>query len=90
MIQCRACELVQVPAIQCRRCQKPFPVVAATAPLISPTASVLEFGATLPTVDELVALLIAAALERTHGDRHAAATMIGMGKTTLYRKLKAA
>lgn len=40
-------------------------------------------------LQELEKRAIAQALERTNGDRAAAARMLGIGRTTLYRKLKA-
>jgi DNA-binding NtrC family response regulator len=47
------------------------------------------FPAKLPTAEEWEALLIAEAIKRT-GNFTAAATAIGIGKTTIYRKLKGA
>jgi len=42
----------------------------------------------LPTLDELERRTIARALHETGGDKIAAARILGIGKTTLYRKLK--
>jgi two-component system response regulator HydG len=42
----------------------------------------------LPTLDELERRTIARALHETGGDKIAAARILGIGKTTLYRRLK--
>lgn len=89
-IKCRGCELDQIPAAKCRRCEKPFPARAILAGAKAATDEVIRFGSTLPTMAELETLLIAEALRRTCGDRAAAAALIGIGRTTMFRKLKAA
>jgi len=42
----------------------------------------------LPTIEQMERSLIEAALDRCQGDRLKAAAMLGIGKTTIYRKLK--
>jgi len=41
-----------------------------------------------PTIEQMERSLIAAALDRCQGDRLRAAAMLGIGKTTIYRKLR--
>ena len=41
-----------------------------------------------PTIEQMERSLIEAALDRCQGDRLKAAAMLGIGKTTIYRKLK--
>ena len=41
-----------------------------------------------PTIEQMERSLIAAALDHCQGDRLKAAAMLGIGKTTIYRKLR--
>jgi hypothetical protein len=43
---------------------------------------------TLPTLEEVKNQLIAEAVQRSRGDRREAARILGIGKTTVYRKIK--
>jgi len=80
-------ELVEVPVIRevlvpveqpCLRCSGLAPV----------SHGPIEVSANLPLLAEMERSLIQAALERSGGDRQKAARMLGIGKTTIYRKLK--
>jgi transcriptional regulator of acetoin/glycerol metabolism len=93
---CPGCEFA-IPT-RCRRCKRPF---AKVAELHAEVASLREklaalevvkpvpqlFPDPLPSAWEWEQLLIAEAL-RQHGNPIHAAPAIGMGKTTLYRKIK--
>jgi hypothetical protein len=80
-------ELVEVPVIRevlvaveqrCLRC--------AGLSLLS--SQRIEAAGNFPSLAEMERTLIQAALDRSGGDRQKAAHMLGMGKTTIYRKLK--
>ncbi len=80
-------ELVEVPIIRevlvpvaqpCLRCSG-----LAAMPHV-PT----EASGKLPLLAEMERSLIQAAIERSGGDRQKAARMLGIGKTTIYRKLR--
>lgn len=51
-------------------------------------ASGAEPDATVVPLDELVKRAIIKAVQITKGDRTAASQLLGIGRTTLYRKLK--
>lgn len=89
-IRCLACELRQFPAKLCRRCHKALcgPTVERVADLEPPALPLppFAFPDPLPTAEEWEMLLIAEALRRTGGYCVPAAKMLGMGKTTLFRK----
>src|SRR5581483_8923369 len=66
----------------------PVPLAAAVKPTSStPVAAVVQDPPVLP-LSELEKRAIVAALEYTRGDRAVAAHLLGIGRTTLYRKLK--
>jgi DNA-binding NtrC family response regulator len=48
----------------------------------------VEVPNNLPLLADMERTLIQAAVERSGGDRQKAAHMLGIGKTTIYRKLK--
>ena len=80
-------ELVEVPVIRevLVTVEQPCLKCATLAPMKShPT----KISTNLPSLAEMEKTLIHAALERSGGDRHKAAHMLGIGKTTIYRKLK--
>lgn len=79
-VRCEYCELKQFAAPNCRRCKQPLSKVDA-----STIFSELD---TLPTLEEMKTQLIAEAVQRTRGDRREAARILGIGKTTVYRKAK--
>ena len=54
-----------------------------------PSPQVIEFpNCPIPTLVEMERRMIEQALDYTKGDRHTAAMILGIGRTTLYRKLK--
>ena len=83
-------ELVEVPVIRevlvpveqpCLRC-------AGLCLSASQTPRPTDATSNLPSLAEMEKTLIHAALDRSRGDRQKAAHMLGIGKTTIYRKLK--
>jgi len=83
-------ELVEVPVIRevlvpveqpCLRC-------AGLSVSASATHQRIETANNFPSLAEMERTLIHAALDRSGGDRQKAAHMLGIGKTTIYRKLK--
>jgi transcriptional regulator with GAF, ATPase, and Fis domain len=83
-------ELVEVPVIRevlvpveqpCLRC-------AGLSLSASETCQRIETAHNFPSLEEMEKTLIQAALDRSGGDRQKAAHMLGIGKTTIYRKLK--
>lgn len=83
-------ELVEVPVIRevlvpveqpCLRC-------AGLSLSASETPPQIEAADNLPSLKEMERTLIQAALKRSGGNRQRAAHMLGIGKTTIYRKLK--
>jgi hypothetical protein len=83
-------QLVEVPVIRevllaveqpCLRCAG----LSLSAP---ETPQRTEAADSLPSLAEMERTLIRAALDRSGGDRQKAAHMLGIGKTTIYRKLK--
>lgn len=85
-IRCRSCELVQFRAARCRRCKRELFAPLSTREVVNVGA--LGSLATLPTVAEMELMLINEALWRTDGNMAEAAKMVGIGKTTIYRKLE--
>ena len=58
-------------------------------PAYTPSPQVVEFpNCPIPTLIEMERRMIEQALDYTKGDRHTAAMILGIGRTTLYRKLK--
>lgn len=80
VVRCDFCELKQFAAPKCRRCKRHLPKVE-----VSTIFSELE---TLPTLEEMETQLLAEAIQRTGGDRRAAAKLLGIGETTVYRKIR--
>jgi transcriptional regulator with GAF, ATPase, and Fis domain len=83
-------ELVEVPVIRevlvpveqpCLRC-------AGLSLSASEAHRRIEADDDFPSLAEMERTLIQAALDRSGGDRQKAAHMLGIGKTTIYRKLK--
>lgn len=79
-------ELVEVPVIR-------EVLVAVEQPCLrcagfARSSSHIETPDHLPSLAEMERTLIQAALDRSGGDRQKAAHMLGIGKTTIYRKLK--
>jgi hypothetical protein len=83
-------ELVEVPVIRevlvpveqpCLKCAGLF--LSA-----SETPQHIEAADNFPSLAEMERTLIQAALDRCRGDRQKAACLLGVGKTTIYRKLK--
>ncbi len=83
-------ELVEVPVVRevlvpveqpCLRC-------AGLSRSASETLQRIEGASNFPSLAEMERALIQSALDRTGGDRQKAAHMLGIGKTTIYRKLQ--
>ena len=82
-VRCLGCRLNQFARESCRRCGRTLPRVAFDI------AEMTE-ATVLPTLAAVESALIAEALRRTRGHKVLAAKMIGIGKTTLYRKIRGA
>jgi hypothetical protein len=80
-------ELVEVPVIREVLVPHEQPCLKC-AGLSSVTRRPVEVSDHLPLLAEMERTLIQAAIERSGGDRQKAANMLGIGKTTIYRKLK--
>jgi hypothetical protein len=102
VFQCRACELKQEPSLSCKRCgkvfaitpgrkKKPAPIVKQPDPTLPPVMVIERVDVAEPppimTLAELERELIIAALVVYNPVQ--AAGVIGIGKTTLYRKMRA-
>ncbi len=83
-------QLVEVPVVRevlvpveqpCLRC-------AGLSRSASETLQRIEGADNFPSLEEMERALIQSALDRTGGDRQKAAHMLGIGKTTIYRKLQ--
>lgn len=83
-------ELVEVPVIRevLVPVEQPCLKCAGLAPSASQPPQHIEAADNFPTLEEMERTLIQAALDRSGGDRLKAASMLGIGKTTIYRKLK--
>ncbi|HZP06179.1 MAG TPA: helix-turn-helix domain-containing protein [Terracidiphilus sp.] len=79
-ILCPHCELKQAPAQQCRRCQTAFTYPAEIGDSLATRP--------LPTLAQAERELIQAAMALYGNDAGRAAKAIGIGRTTLYRKMK--
>jgi DNA-binding NtrC family response regulator len=89
-VRCAFCRLNQYRSADgdCRRCRQELPPMVPAQPISRATISVLlPADAPLPTLQQMEWVLIGEALRRCSGDKVAAANMLGIGKTTLYRKL---
>lgn len=83
-------QLVEVPVVRevlvpveqpCLRC-------AGLSLSASQNLEQTDSGDSFPSLEEMERTLIQAALDRSGGDRQKAAHLLGIGKTTIYRKLK--
>jgi DNA-binding NtrC family response regulator len=83
-------ELVEVPVIRevLVPVEQPCLKCAGLASSALQTPQRIEADEILPSLAEMERTLIQAALGRSGGDRQKAAHMLGIGKTTIYRKLK--
>lgn len=94
--KCRRCGIqLPQPVINVVEVEKPASAVQIEVPIdrqrlhcaLSQTSQ-LSTSSELPTIEQMERSLIEAALDRCQGDRMKAAAMLGIGKTTIYRKLK--
>lgn len=83
-------ELVEVPVIRevLVPVEQPCLKCAGLSLSASETPQRIEAADNFPSLAEMERKLIQAALDRSGGDRQKAAHMLGIGKTTIYRKLK--
>ena len=83
-------ELVEVPVIRevLMPVEQPCLKCAGLSLSASLSPQQIEAADNLPSLAEMERTLIRAALDRSRGDRQKAAHMLGIGKTTIYRKLK--
>ena len=79
-IICPACELKQAPAQRCRRCEAKFSYPSLIAASVD--------NAELPKIADAERRLILAMMERCDDNAALAARLLGIGNTTLYRKLR--
>ena len=100
VITCLHCSLVQfVAGARCRRCKKvlclmsgskkPMQLCLALTPSVA-GVSVLPWPERLPTLAEAEADLLQEAIRRSAGNLLAAARLVGIGRTTIYRKFRKA
>ena len=75
----RTCTIHTAPVIELRHLPSPLMAQRSLQP---------KTGTGIATLAELEKLAILGALQQTHGDKLKAADLLGIGKTTLYRKLK--
>lgn len=96
-IRCSRCGKEQAPRASCIRCEKKLPdVVFVVMEKVIERERVIEKPVPVPSLDtgEIPSLdqaeksLIRRAIAHTNGDRLTAARLLGIGKTTLYRKLR--
>jgi DNA-binding NtrC family response regulator len=81
-VRCDGCGLNHFVQRDCRKCGQPLPGSDTT-----PAVLFLSTMAPLPTTWALQEMLIVEALTRTEGSVIKAARMIGIGKTTMFRKM---
>lgn len=97
-VWCLACGLCQFPRANCRRCGAALPeTVAAPASeqkvirerveVACPRCGLFAEEAKLPTLEEAERMLIEEAMRRAHGQPSQASRLLGIGRTTLYRRL---
>jgi DNA-binding NtrC family response regulator len=99
-LQCRNCELIQPLAMYCRRCGRslasvsrltpeqiaqPKPVIDQTKPVVERKVSIIELNLPFSEIERIVIL---ARIEQCDGDTIKAARSLGIGRTTIYRKLQ--
>ena len=98
-IRCSRCGKEQMPREKCVRCEKKLPdVVFVVMEKVVERERVIEKSAPAPipsletgeisSLDQAEKSLIRRAIAHTNGDRLIAARLLGIGKTTLYRKLR--
>jgi hypothetical protein len=101
-VRCRRCELVQwSDRANCRRCGTalPEPVVVVVERVVEKVVIGLEAVAPVtlarapgseafPTMAEVERAMILVAYQKSNRRPHEAARLLGIGKTTLYRKLR--
>jgi transcriptional regulator with GAF, ATPase, and Fis domain len=83
-------QLVEVPVIRevLVPVEQPCLKCAGLSLSASQTPQRIDAANNFPSLAEMERTLIQAALDRSEGDRQKAARMLGIGKTTIYRKLK--
>lgn len=83
-------ELVEVPVVRevLVPVEQPCLKCAGLSLSASQTSQRIAGAENFPSLEEMEMALIQAALDRSGGDRQKAAHMLGIGKTTIYRKLK--
>ncbi len=99
-VWCLACGLCQYQRPNCRRCgaalpmPEPAPEPAAETKVIRerveiacPRCGLFAEEAKLPTLQEAERMLIEEAMRRAHGQPSEASRLLGIGRTTLYRRL---
>jgi len=77
-------EILEVPVIREITVPIDRPCLRCTLNQTTPSSANREFS----TIEQMERSLVEAALGRCQGDRLKAAAMPGLGKTTIYRKLK--
>ena len=77
-------EILEVPVIREITVPIDRPCLRCALNQTTPSSANSEF----PTIEQMERSLVEAALDRCQGDRLKAAAMLGIGKTTIYRKLK--
>jgi DNA-binding NtrC family response regulator len=95
-VWCLACGLCQYPRPTCRRCGAALPkpeasleqkVIRERVEAACPRCGLFAEEAKLPTLREAERLLIEEAMRRAHGQPSEASRLLGIGRTTLYRRL---
>lgn len=84
LVTCRACEAVQQIPSACKRCLAPLPIHVGKKP--DPEPAPVHAPEPLLPLKELERQHILKALKLCHGDRRAAARMLGISNTNIYRK----
>lgn len=87
-VACDGCNLIQFESAFCRRCFKPLPDPQDVPAKVKVIRCCWSEGETLPSVAQVERMVIEEALRRAEGNVVAAAALIGIGKTTIYRKMK--
>lgn len=95
-VWCLRCGLCQFPRENCLRCKSPLPKVEVVAEprvirerveVACPRCGLFSADAPLPTLREAEQMLIEEAMRRAHGQPGEASRILGIGRTTLYRRL---
>jgi transcriptional regulator of acetoin/glycerol metabolism len=98
IVRCKACELRQHAKATCRRCGKQLPaperdvetqekIVRERIERACPKCGLFADEAKLPTLAEAEEMLIQEAMKRANGQPSEASRLLGIGRTTLYRRL---